>query len=63
MDQLLTDREVAERLRVKSVATVRRLRRLGVLPFIKPRGARFVRVRASDVDALIRRELPTDGAA
>jgi excisionase family DNA binding protein len=53
--ELLTDREVAERLKVDSVATVRRLRQSGALPFVKLPGSRLVRVRAEDVDALIDR--------
>lgn len=61
MERLLTDREVADCLRM-NIATVRRLRRSGALPFVRLPGSRLIRVRAEDVDALIDRATQPESA-
>jgi excisionase family DNA binding protein len=54
LDRLLRDDEAALMLGV-ATPTVRRMRSAGVLPEVRPTGARAVRVRESDVRALIAR--------
>lgn len=50
-DRLLTQREVAERLRL-TVEAVRRMRYRGVLPYVRL-GTKTVRVRESDLEQFI----------
>jgi hypothetical protein len=66
MDRLLRDDEAGALLGFKGGATIRRLRAAGILEPVYPTGGRAVRVRESDVLALIRRGAPvaeTDHAA
>jgi excisionase family DNA binding protein len=54
MTRLLTDAQVAEVLGLKP-STIRQMRADGRLPFVRPTGARAVRVRQEDLEELIRR--------